>query len=364
MTTAAGKPRTEAQAIITRLQFSGMKRAEISKQLGVSAETVKAIAAGKSSGMTYLTQLRQMARFTPASPRVPAPTGDPTVSPSPAPAAPPTADPETVAAIPAIGVEEAPKDTRSAGQRFKDALKDAVSGKAHDSARADLSTVVKRQSRSSSGDAGATNETLTDQLVPLVALAVVILTQLALPERYSAVGPQHEEASAILKPLVRAMTRQLEVAGQLTETQMDILAALAAMGLYADRAWHTYKDIRAAEASRGRVVDEYPGRAGSNGYSAGHNGASNHAAPAAADPLGSAYAPSAFGPGGQGPSSPFAGGSPGGGQGQHYITSPAAGEQSSGDVQGGAAGEVGRGPDPFASIYAADAIGRRQLGIN
>lgn len=361
---SAGKPtRSEAARIVNRLQLSGMKRAEIAHQLGTSAETIRNITRGLSSGDSYLESLRGMLRYVAPGTATDGPdaantgsyAGDrqegageaatPSLTGTPSLAS-------TQAATPgALDTVDAPRDERSSGQKFKDGLKDALLGKAKDSTLTKLSTATKKASRD-----GATNETLTEQLVPILALGTVILTQLAIPARYSAVGPTSDEAGTILKPLIRLMTRQLEVAGQLTETQLDVLASLAAIGLYTQRAWDTYRDIRKREARS--TVNEHPdGRRNDYRAGGGYAPSAVHAASGSAGPA--AFQPGAISRGGAGQAGPQA-------RGEHSIPVHAHPDHQQARSNGAAAanGHDAAGADPFAAIYAADAIGRRQLGIN
>lgn len=309
---AANKARTEAAQIITRLQFSGMTRASIAKQLGVSADTIKDIARGKSSGDAHLMALRSLHNFNPAKPA----TGAPTPGDSPA----ETAQLPTQAITPSVDVEEAPQEPeRSAGQKLKDGLKDAILGKGA------APLISSKQAKG----AGAANGELVEQLVPTLALLLVILSTAATPARYAACDPTHAEAAAMLTPIVRIMTRQMDAAGKLTETQMDLLQVLMACGVYGQRAFTTYREIQKREDAHAP-------------------GARNTESSSSAAPLVDARA-----------SGPVAARQP-----QHPAPAPAARQQpASAGRNGHSTDEAGK-PNPFADIYQLDALGRQQLGIN
>jgi transcriptional regulator with XRE-family HTH domain len=323
---AAGKPRTEAAQIITRLQFSGMKRAEIAKQIGVSAATVNDIARGKSSGNDHLLKLRSLHTFTPSQ--------TPASSPAAADSAPSAADNPTQAISPAVDVQEAPKEPeRTIGQKIGDGLKDAILGKGPSP------LVSSKQAKG--GGAGASNDELVEQLVPTLALALVIAAHAMTPVRYAAVDPTHAEAAAMLTPIVRIMTRQMDAAGKLTETQMDLLQCVMACGMYGQRAFMTYREIRASEGSGGNA--EHDGSA--------QSAQANYARRDTRQPS-------------QPPRSPDATQ-----RGFMAATAQAPASISGNGANGGRAtaehpgqNEVGKS-NPFAELYQLDAIGRRQLGI-
>lgn len=320
---STAKPRTEAQQIITRLQFSGMKRAQIAKQIGVSADVISNIARGLSSGDTYLVALRGLSRFSPAATQD---TSSDTSSGDPF-ALPTSADAATQAIAPTVDVQEAPQEPeRSIGQKIGAGLKDAILGKGQPLISA---------KQAAKGGAGADNNELVEQLVPTLALALVILSHAITPVQYAACDPTHAEAAAMLTPIVRIMTRTMDAADKLTETQMDLLQCLMACGMYGQRAFRTYQEIRANDESHGHAQ-----------------------APQAAHAGRDTRQPS------QPPRAPDA-------QQRGLVVAPVqpaasvsvnGANSSNTTAQHPSQAEVGKS-NPFAELYQLDAIGRRQLGI-
>lgn len=313
--------KSEAARIVEGLMQSGMQRAEIARLLGVPSFTIRDIALGKQTGAKHLQALRGMAKYTPS----PVATPEQSVQNTPAQSAVPVAadKPEPHAATALVDAIEAPKDERTAGDKLKQGIKDAILGKG-------AGPLIAAPTNRKASKAADPDE-LVQQLVPTLALLVVVMSQVATPPRYVAVDPTHQEAAAMLTPLVRIMTRQMDAAGKLTETQMDLLQCLLAMGVYGQRAWTTYRDIRAKDAASGTTDSE-------------RRGAGRDSAAAATHAIAGGPQPT-----------PVAGPAP----------APAAPRLQPTQPSNSGAGANGAGQaDPFTAVYAADALGRRKLGIN
>lgn len=175
---------------------------------------------------------------------------------------------------------------------------------------------------------------------PILALLAAVYLQSRVPDPYKPVAPSQGEIAAILTPPLRIIGRRLEVRGHLNPDEEDLLLCLSAATVVGERSWNTFKAIQAEEIARGNGHDsggghQQPGR--------------GHAAP----PAGAAGAGGAARAGADARGRGAAGGPAGAVPGQ------AAGGHA---AQAGA--DAGRRADLLDFVLAADADGRRRLGIN
>lgn len=322
---------SEAADIVQRLMAGGMQSGEIAKAIGAKTSgIVRDISRGKATGNLYVRKLRALASVVgSATPTSKAPADSPESVPQ---ADTPTAAADTPASAEAVATPAPPGPT--AADRFKANLKAALLGQSVEGMPA------APAKRSKPGEA---SDTFVEQVVPIAALAVVFASHLAIPPLYAPVAPTQPEAAAVLTPLVRIMARQLEVAGQLTETQVDVLMALSAMTIYAQRAWETGQAIRRDAAQYAGYGDATP--------------AAGHAQPSNSTHVAGNDGPQAA------PAGPIARPA---GRGQRGTRAPApapSGPGNAGDASSGGINEASP-ISPFADLYSADADGRRRLGLN
>lgn len=170
-----------------------------------------------------------------------------------------------------------------------------------------------------------------DQVTPLLALLIVALADASINDPYKPIAPSHQEASAFLLPLMRIVSRQLDVTGRLDETTIDLLAAAMALGMYGERAYRTYTHIRSEHAPHGKTVDSSGGpRRPDTDPLAGHVAG----APAPADR--------------ESPAKPH--------RGRAGAPNRQSNRRATGEHAGGAA-------DPISDLLHQDYVGRERLGI-
>ncbi|HEX6799262.1 MAG TPA: hypothetical protein VF116_16250 [Ktedonobacterales bacterium] len=337
-----GQP-SEARDILNALATAGMQRAAIAQALQVRARKLADITAGKTNGATISARLRalydasrvQFGEKLPALPvRSPLPS-----APAPAPIAPiaPSVDPSTVPLTAAVDAADLPPDERTTGERVRGKLRDFLMGK--DGATAVIDAAERKQSGKASASSALDDRQarFVEQISPIVGLAIMIVGWLAWPDPYKECAPTQPEGEAMIRPILRIAARQLEIAGQLSENTVDLLASLAAVALYAQRGWDTFKEIRRGDERSERHQRQRDARRG------------DVAAPAALH---------------------FA----------SQSTSADRGHQASGGQPGGAAGAAGDARDAengeappdeqrraaalLDGVLAADADGRRRLALN
>lgn len=345
---------TEAQKLLDdMLHHYGLDRSAIAAALGTNARVIRGLINADSPGHKYLPTLRALhqnvtsmrrtqvsddssANLTPDTGQQPSSAPDSDVQGPSAPHIGPSSVP-VVADISAPAPD--PEEPASAMDKVKGGLRDFLLGK--NGATAVIGAAENKQSSKSGGSLDERQARFVEQTTPILALLVVIAGDLLVSARYRPVVPTHQEADAIMRPIVRLAARQLEIAGQLSDNTIDLLASFAALAVYGDRAWHTYKAIRDSETET--THDQQP----TSGPSAGVGAGGGYGSGATARPYDAATH--------SGPSSPVrrsAGATP----------RPDAGPQG----ESGRAGHDERIRQHNAlldSVLAADAVGRRQLGV-
>ena len=328
---------SEAQGLVDKLLASGMTHGQIGSHIGVSRNVIRGIARRQSTGGKYTVELRRLVSVLGvAAPVVSsaAESGGPSGGPSNNPAA-DELEPTGIT----IDAPEAPAAPGIVAS-LKQSIKDAMLG------RVDTPTSPS-SGKSKGGDTRQAD--FVDQATPLLALAVVVALNASIPNPYKPCAPQHGEAADMVRPLARIMSRQLEITGRLSDTAIDLLATAFAAGIYGQRAWETAQYITAERAAFHGQFDP-AGTTGDTGTgnATGDSGANGYRGGGAATP------PPGYGDTGSGPAH---------GQGANIRRlSPRTWVRAQ-DGRGQAPSDAGERIDPIARLYAADADGRRRLGI-
>lgn len=111
-----------------------------------------------------------------------------------------------------------------------------------------------------------------DATLPLMGMILCWALEAPFPEPYKPVAPTRPEGENIIAGPMRMLDRRVKASKMMGPDQIDILLTITAIGLYADRARHTFQEIRLERAGA------FDGRPGTNGsYYAYQAPVSNHA---------------------------------------------------------------------------------------
>lgn len=259
----------EARKLVSAIKALGYTNQQIADALGVKTSGVRSIAKGDTPGYRLLPRLRTMARSMPGV-KIPTDTASAAHAPSfttvrqpaaqtaPTPSAalasqhdepdPEDADGELVPDLPASARVEAPElpespvEPRPQGfAAFAENLKNTFTANT-----AEVSGPTRARGAKSAPAEDAAN--VVQQLTPLICLVIVAGTTFLLPDPYIDCAPTQDEAEAVFGPVMSIVGRELEVQKRLSETGRDLIVAAIGVGLYGNRAFTTYKGIRKAEA--------------------------------------------------------------------------------------------------------------------
>jgi hypothetical protein len=282
------KPLTEAQRIVQRLETEfSMGPAAIAREIKLKTDTIDNIRRRRVTGNLQLARLRRLiaAMETPPTqggeiaPQIGEVTPDLTFTPSDDPATLALNSEEPAAPAPKKGIERA-------GDWLRAAIYGSPDGGSERSASAEPANSAKRKAKASdSSEQGQ----LVEQLVPLAALALVVSGSLLIPDPYKAVGPTNDEATAMVYPIIKRAVRELDARKRISESTMDAVAILLAVGAYGVRAHGTWQAIHVQEVERARSqASRQPGDAAAAAHVAGalpHGGAAAPAGDRGAHPV-------------------------------------------------------------------------------
>lgn len=332
------KPLTEAQRIVARLEAEfGMAPAAIAREIKLQSHIVNNIKTRHTTGNLQLPRLRRLLSVMEQGPTSSA-SSNPlnalsfdNIAPDVAPDA--AIDSRDDPARLTLNSED---PTPAAAKSLKDKASDMLGAMLGTSS---AEPAPKRKASKSDADEQAS---LIEQLVPLAALLLVMSGSVLLPDPYKPCGPTHGEASAIAYPIIKRAVRELDARKKLSEGTQDAIIILLAVGAYGQRAYGTYRQIRAMEVERARsdngATTVLSGLAGA--------GVAGTAAPAAADD------PARRARAGSGPSLHVAAAAD--------VQSGTPGRRADGRAGGG---DERRGSELLNQLLAADADGRKRLGI-
>ena len=356
----------EARQLVKAIRDLGYSNQQIADAMGVKTAAVRSIAKGDTPGYRLLPRLRTMARSMPGV-KIPAETMSvasrqvggthrpPTQQTAQAVVSairadnlltddepdPEDSDGELVPDLPASARVEAPELPESAVEprpqgfaAFAENLKNTFMGNT-----AEVSGPTRARGSKSAPAEDTAN--VVQQLTPLICLVIVAGTTFMLPDPYIDCAPTQDEAEAVFGPVMSIVGRELEVQKRLSETGRDLIVAAIGVGLYGNRAFATYKGIRKAEVdARNASVER-------------ERAARRDVATATAGLVADAR-----------PDGGFAVSRAGGGSQSDSPAYVQAGAARRAQHDGAVAGQNGRTrADPLEAVLAADAAGRRELGL-
>ena len=278
---------SEAQRIVDELiDRVGMQGAAIAREIGVKSDTIQNIRRRHSTGNLQVQRLRilrdqmlsaaGLRQATPGEDIPTQPVADqlPTVDDLLA----AVKEPPEPAAFDLNAEEPAPAPDKKITERASDWLRAAMLGSPVDPSSPGMT--APSRAKKTKGE-GVEQGELVEQIVPLAALLLVVSGSVLLPDPYKPCGPRHEEATAMVYPIVKRAVRELDARRKLSEATTDAIAILLAVGAYGVRAHATYQAIHAEEVQRVRSQRESSPVAAASSFVAGQPGSGGPAAPSA-----------------------------------------------------------------------------------
>ena len=273
---------SEAQRIVDELvtQF-GLAGAAIAREIGVKPDTIGNIRGRRATGNLQLHRLRIL-RDSLASAAQTANTPSTAEHPaaSVAQAVPSVAEMlsgvtagDEPARLAVNADEPTPDAPKKISERAGDWLRAAMLGDSGASPTSAKSPGMGAPASRGKASAGDVREDFVAQVVPLAAFVMILGADFAIHDPYKPCAPTHAEASAMLYPLIKRMARELDIRHALTEGSMEVLAELVSIGAYGNRAWHTYRAIRAFETEGLRDDEQARQSSYAAAYAAGAGGA-------------------------------------------------------------------------------------------
>ncbi len=256
---AENKAKSEARRIILGLRMHGMKNAEIATAVGVEPSKIQRIVAGDMAGDDVLAPLSQVvtAYAAPAQARSlvqDAVNGTASASHGARATATAAAPLGTTAPVrsgtaggasplPPSVTAEAPAADPDAKPSMLASIKAAMLGNG-------APEVTAPKGKGTGAKAGEKGVSLAEQVTPMAALLVVLVSNAAIPDPYKSVAPTDLEAAAMVGIPIRWLLTDLDVAGHLSDRALEVVALLLAVTLYGNRAVDTWKTIHAAQPKR------------------------------------------------------------------------------------------------------------------